>query len=68
MRRYCRAAADTGEFSCAPDVVLPEGHWTLQKIQAAPKPGLASQARVYSPYPDQALIIRTADDDGFSCG
>jgi len=66
--RYCRKAADTGEFSCAPDVALPDGRWTLQRIQAAPEAGVASSARFYSPDRDQALTCRAADDGAFSCG
>jgi hypothetical protein len=41
---------------------------TVQKIKAAPEPGLATSARVYSPDRDQSLISRAADDDGFSRG
>jgi len=66
--RYCRKAADTGEFSCAPDVALPDGRWTLQRIQAAPEAGVASSARFYSPDRDQTLTCRAADDGAFSCG
>lgn len=66
--RYCRKSAATGAFACAPDVTLPDGRWTLQRIQAAPEAGVASSARFYSPDRDQTLTCRATDDGGFSCG
>jgi hypothetical protein len=66
--RYCRQDAAKGEFTCAADVVLPEGRWVLQRIQAAPEAGVASSARFYSPDRDETLKCRATDDGGFSCG
>lgn len=65
--RYCRQSASTQDFSCAPDVVLPEGHWVIDRVQNAPEPGTASSARFYSPDEDRTLTCRASDAGDFSC-
>jgi hypothetical protein len=65
--RYCRQAAATGEFTCAPDVILPEGRWVLQRIQDQPSSGVASSARFYSPDRDETLRCRADDAGALGC-
>ena len=68
--RYCREAADTGkEFTCASDVILPEGRWVLRKMEDQPSPlAVVSAASFYSPDLDRALRCEAAGDGGLNCG
>lgn len=65
--RYCRKAAATGAFTCAPDVALPQGRWVIDRIQAQPSEGLDSSARFYSPDRDQTLRCQAAVTGDFGC-
>ena len=65
--RYCRKAAATGKFACAPDVSLPEGRWVLDKIQARPADGVDSAARFYSPDQDRTLHCTATTTGDFGC-
>jgi hypothetical protein len=65
--RYCRKAAEGPDFACAPDVVLPDGRWVIQRLQDVPSPGVASAIRFYSPDLDRNLVCRAASDGAVAC-
>jgi hypothetical protein len=65
--RYCRQDAASGEFSCAADVVMPEGRWVLQRIQARPSDDVAGSARFYSPDLDRTLTCQAMESGAFGC-
>jgi hypothetical protein len=65
--RYCRKAAATGAFACAADVVLPEGRWVLDRLQAQPSADVDSSARFYSPDLDATLICEATTAGDFGC-
>ena len=65
--RYCRQDAATGAFACASDVVMPDGRWVLQRLQAQPSDDVAASARFYSPDRDQTLICTATTAGGFGC-
>ncbi len=65
--RYCRKPVDKDAYACAPDALLPNARWVLQRLQDAPEAGVASSIRFYSPEVDRTLTCRAAADGSMAC-
>jgi len=65
--RFCRQDNKTGKFACAADVTLPQGEWTLERIQDHPADDVDSAARFYSPDLDQRLECKAMISGDFGC-
>jgi hypothetical protein len=64
--RYCRKPVDKEAWVCA-DVAMPDGTWTLQRLQDRPKAGVASSLRFYSPDKDRTLYCEARESGVFGC-